>query len=186
MSVTILEVVQNTPEWFEVRRSRATGSNADILLTKGLDQALKANLKSFTGNYFTQRGHTLEPEAIEIYELLNGNTVARPGFVVNDRFPEVGCSPDGICGEYLIEVKCFAEKRHTEIRRLKDIPFKIMAQLQFNMMICELKVAKLVMYNPDLDDNEAYREITVKANSRIAAQLQSKITVVPPIKGGAA
>lgn len=176
MSVTILEIKQNTPEWHKIRETHLTGSNADILLTRGLEQALKANLNRFNGNFYTKRGHILEEEAIEIYEAINACTVSRPGFVVNDRFPNVGCSPDGIVEDILIEVKCFGENKHMEIQNLKSIPFKIMAQLQFNMMICELPQARLVLYNPDITDNVmAYREIEVKANKNIFNNIIAKI-----------
>lgn len=177
MSVTILEIVQNTPEWLKEREHSVGGSNSDILLTRGLDEALKANLNHFNGNYYTQRGHILEVEAIELYEAINERPVARPGMVKNSRFPNAHCSPDGLDLEYLIEVKCFGEKKHLEIMNVKTIPFKVMSQLQFNMMICELKLAKLVMYNPEVDDDNAYREIIVKADAAIQRNFARKLGV---------
>jgi hypothetical protein len=176
MAITILAIEQNTDEWLAAREGKVTGSNADCLLTRGLDEALKDNYKRFKGNFYTQRGHILEVEAIEVYEAIHDCKVSRPGFIINDRFENVGCSPDGIDGEWLIEVKCFGAKKHLEIRKPKQIPFKIMAQLQFNMMISELKKARLVMYNPDIeDDSKAYCEIEVKADPKIQLHLQSKL-----------
>lgn len=175
MATRIVQVKQNSPEWLELRRSHVTGSNADILLTRGLDAALRANANNFNGNYFTQRGHILEDEAIEIYEAIHDCKVERPGFIINDNWPSAGCSPDGLDDIYLIEVKAFAEKKHLEIVDEDSIPFKIMAQLQWNMMICELDIARLVLYNPDVDDDDlAYREIEVPANPKIQKQLLRK------------
>lgn len=179
MAIKILEVEQNTEEWLELRKNKVTGSIADNLLTRGLDEALKENYREFRGNFYTQRGHILEDEAIEVYEAIHDCTVARVGFVVNDKWPNAGCSPDGIDGDYLLEVKCFGEKKHLDLKKHSDIPFKVMAQLQFNMMISGKKRARLVLYNPDIaDDERAYHEIEVGANvgvwKNLAAKLEAK------------
>lgn len=176
MSITILEVQQNSEEWLTAREGKVTGSIADNLLTRGLDEALKLNYGRFNGNYYTQRGHILEIEAIEVYEAINSCTVQRPGMVLNDAYPNAACSPDGLDGVYLLEVKCFAMKRHLEIMTVKDIPFKIMAQLQFNMMITGLKLSKLVLYNPDCEDDDlCYREIIVKADPKVQRNFKIKL-----------
>lgn len=174
MAIKILEIQQNSEEWLIAREGKVTGSIADNLLSHGLDHALRQNYNRFNGNYFTRRGHILEEEAIEVYEAIHGVTVSRPGMVINDKYPNAACSPDGLEGEFLIEVKCFALKKHTRIFTEKDVraEMKIMSQLQFNMMITELKKAKLVMYNPDCDNpKDCYREIIVKANATIQRHL---------------
>lgn len=174
--ITILEIQQNSEQWLVEREKYATGSVSDVLLTRGLEEALRRNSNRFNGNYFTQRGHILEAEAIEIYEAVHGVTVSRPGMVLNDKYPNGACSPDGIDDIFLIEVKCFAMKKHLEIMTVKDIPFKIMSQLQFNMMICDLKQAKLVLYNPECEDDKlAYREIIVKADVNIQKNFKMKL-----------
>jgi len=176
MAITILEVVQNTEEWNRLHDDLATGSNADILLTRGLDEVLKQDFGGFRGNYFTQRGHILEAEALEIYEAIHKVVLPQVGFVLNSKYPNGGCSPDGLDGEWLLEVKSFGEKKHLSIRTVKDIPFKIMAQLQFNMMISGLKKARLILYNPDVaDDKLAYHEIEVRANPTIQRNMAAKL-----------
>lgn len=176
MSVQILEIVQGTEEWLLAREDKVTGSIADTLLTRGLDQALKQNYARFRGNFYTQRGHILEEEAIELYEAIHGVKVGRPGLITNDKFSNAACSPDGVDREFLLEVKALGEVKHLDIVKSATLPFKIMSQLQFNMMICELRVAKLIMYNPDIEDNElAYREIIIKANPRVQANFKVKL-----------
>lgn len=178
MAIQILEIKQNSEEWLKAREGRVTGSIADNLLTRGLDEALKQNYSHFRGNFYTQRGHILEEECIEIYEQIHGVKVGRPGMVLNDKFENAACSPDGIDSEWLLEVKAFSEKKHSEIVSVRTIPFKIMAQLQFNMMITELKKARLLLYNPDLDDPQlCYREIEVNANPAI--QKNFKVILKP-------
>lgn len=176
--LTILEVKQNSEEWHKAREGKVTGSIVSDLLTKGLDHALKQNLNRSKGNFYTQRGHILEEEAIEVYEQIHDVKLQRPGMVMNDLYPNAACSPDAIdlSIECLIEIKCFGEKNHNFIQNITSIPFKIMAQLQFNMMICELEMARLVMYNPDIEDHDqAYREIEVRANKNIQANMARKL-----------
>lgn len=174
--ITILEIKQNSEAWHVAREGKVTGSIADNLLTRGLEETLKANFSRFRGNFYTARGHILEEEAIEIYEAVHEVIVNRPGLVINDAYPDCACSPDGIDREFLLEVKALGAKKHSEIKNVKSIPFKIMAQLQFNMMITGLKTAILIMYNPDFDDPaEAYFEIIVKANPKIQQNLKLKL-----------
>lgn len=176
MAIQILEVVQNTEEWNRLHDDKVSGSSADVLLTRGLDEAIRQDFGGFNGNYYTQRGHILEAEAIEVYEAIHEVTVQIVGFVLNDKYPNAGCSPDGLDGEWLLEVKCFGETKHLAIRKQGDIPFKIMAQLQFNMMITGLKKARLIMYNPDVADPElAYHEIEVRANPQVQRNLAAKL-----------
>lgn len=174
--ISFLDIEQNTEEWYKAREDRVTGSNGDIMLSRGRTAAIKSNRERFKGNYYTARGHRLEPIAISVYEKIFDTKVNRVGFVVNDKYENAGCSPDGIDGDWLIEVKCFGSKRHLEIQKPKDIPFKIMAQLQFNMMICELKKSRLVMFNPDIEDNKlAFCVIEVAADDTIQANLARKL-----------
>lgn len=176
MAIHILEIKQNSPEWLKEREKYVTGSVSDILLTQGVDAALRKNAEHFRGNFYTQRGHILEDECIEVYESIHGVKVDRPGMVRNDDFEGAACSPDGIDGIYLLEVKAFNEKRHNEIKSVNTIPMKIMAQLQFNMMICGLKESKLLLYNPDCDQPEdCYRELRVRANPRIQGNFKIKL-----------
>lgn len=176
MAVTILEITQNSEEWIKAHEQKVSGSNSDVLLSRGLDEVLKQEFGSFQGNFYTKRGHILEGEAIEIYEGVHDIKVDRPGLVKNDNFPNAVCSPDGIDGVTLLEVKCFIEKKHLSIKSIADIPFKIMSQLQFNMMICELKMACLVLYNPDIEYAKlAYREIYVRANPIIQRNFKIKL-----------
>lgn len=192
MAVTILEVQQNTEEWNRAHDDRVSGSSADILLTRGLDEALKQDFGNFRGNFYTQRGHILEGEAIEVYEAIYKCVVKLVGFVLNTKYPNAGCSPDGIDDIWLLEVKCFGIKKHLAIRKQGDIPFKIMAQLQFNMMITGLKKARLVLYNPDLAKkmivvgdtlmpnpdyapDKAFHVIEVRANPQTQRNMAAKL-----------
>ena len=84
--ITYHQVVQRSPEWFELRKGLWTGSIA-IKLLQGKSMPPESD---FTGNYYTKRGQALEPLAIAEYERVVKRHVARPGFVTNSVYPNGG------------------------------------------------------------------------------------------------
>lgn len=172
-NITIHDLLQKSDEWLELRKGKVTGSNAHILLSKGLEEALQANSKSIRPNYYMLRGSALEKEAIEIYESKYGD-VLLVGFVTNTDYPNAGASPDGIAGEYLLEVKCYYGDKMLNID-YDNMPYEAMAQMQFNMMICELPKARLVLYNPDLKPEEAFKVIKVGYNEQIINNIKERL-----------
>lgn len=175
MPVKTHDCEQRTPEWFALRRGKVTGSNAHVLLKKGLWEALDANNK--TGgyqNHWMLRGQLLESDAVELYSKLYAVDVLVPGFVTNDKYPNAGASPDGIAGDILIEVKAFNSSKMLGID-IDNIPFEVMAQLQFNMMVCELDKADLVLYNPDLPLDQAFNVIRVNVDPGIVRNIERKL-----------
>jgi hypothetical protein len=175
-TITVVEVSQGSDQWHDIRKNKITGSIADKLLSWHKGDAMKMNDNNAANNFYTKRGKILEVEALELYEQIHDCTIERPGFITNSAYPDCGCSPDAIDGLCLLEVKCFKENNHDAIHKLKEIPFKIMSQIQFNMMICNLPIARLIMYNPDVDDvKEAYREIGVPRMPKVIANLKRRL-----------
>lgn len=160
---------QGSKEWHELRKNKITASNAHLLLEKGAAAALAANSKTFNGNYWTERGKTLEPEAIDIYQQVYGVDTLHVGFVTNDTLPNCGASPDGIAGDTLLEVKCFSEKRHGYL------DFKVLAQVHFSMLICGLERAQILFYNPDLDIERGFIVKEIIKDDAIAQNIARKL-----------
>lgn len=185
--ITIHDLEQGTDEWKRLRDGLYTGSNADKLLADGGKTKIVAGVASryaltestgFGGNFFTRRGHILEEEAIEIYEAVTGHTVSRPGFVTNDRYPTCGYSPDGHDDELGIplEVKAFEASKHLAMYRAKrpvgEIPLKILAQIYFGQFVWEKRGARLLIYNPDLDPEVAFKIIEIPYRRAIIANFK--------------
>lgn len=172
--ITQHAVQQGSEEWQQIRAGKYTGSNAHKLLRYGaIDYAL-TEAGAFGGNFYTKRGHVLEDEAIELYEQIYGRQVERPGFITNDKYTICGYSPDGVDDQILLEVKCFNQKRHMTIYK-GDIPLEILAQIHFGLMITELKQARLLIYNPDLEIPFAFKAIDIKSNRNIQANFKRKL-----------
>lgn len=170
--VRIHEVEQNSPEWLEARVGKFTGSNAIKLLRYGrTDKARVEANPSFNGNYWTRRGHDLEPYAIKAYEMAKEIEVLRPGFITNDNYPDCLFSPDAVTGTTLIEVKCFGEKKHQAINR-RNIPVEIKAQIHFGMIMTELDQADLVLFSDEVDERHGLKIIPVKKDIKLIKQLK--------------
>lgn len=168
------DLEQGTEKWHELRNGKYTGSNAIKLLKYGAVSFSLASGTGFKGNFYTKRGHILEDVAIDLYEQIFSTKVSRPGFVENSKYAQCGYSPDGIDGQVLLECKCFNEKRHLEIFK-GDIPVEIEAQIQFGLMITELKQARLLIYNPDLDVQHAFKSIDIRARQDIHTNFKNKL-----------
>ena len=153
--LTIHDVEQGTDKWRELRAPRWTGSRAMKLL---LGKPLPDDNNTFTTPAM-RRGRVLEPIAIQEFERETGIDVLRVGFVTNDEYPNAGYSPDGVIGDTLLEVKCLNGWRHESLAR-GIIPLEYQAQIYFGMVICELKKAKLLAFNPEYSDQLTILDIT--------------------------
>lgn len=173
---TLHKVDQRSEDWHKLREGKITASNAWKLLQYGKAKALEPS--DFTGNIWTERGTILESEAIELYERVKDTSVLTVGFVTNDEYPDCGASPDGVAGDTLIEVKCFNKDKHLSIHS-NAIPFEVMAQVQFSMMVCDLDKCHLVLYNPDLDAEDALRIIEIEKDHLILLNIKSKLNDEP-------
>lgn len=171
--VTIHRTEQNSPEWLAERVGKFTGSNAIKLLKFGrTEKARVEENPTFQGNYWTKRGHDLEPFAIQTYELVKDVKVETCGFMTNPDYPGCLYSPDGWHDDTLIEVKCFKEEKHLSIKR-NNIPAEILAQIHFGLIICELKKANLVLFSDEVDEKKGLRILPIKRDKRLEARLKS-------------
>lgn len=167
MSVTYYDdLVQGTEEWKEIRLKYLTGTDAYHLLRgKDIEDILEAKLvgNNFRGTRATRRGHRLEPEAVALLEAIKEVEVHHTGFITNNKYPIVGYSPDGLIGkDGLVECKAFSKDRHLLNGERPEV--SIVAQIQWGLFVSERQWAYLVLYNPDLDPEEAIFIIKIERN----------------------
>ena len=110
-------VKQRSPEWFEARKKKLTGSNIGAALGvnpwKKPDDLIRQMVREyhgaeseFSGNIATEYGTAHEPLAMFDYEMETGNTVQECGFFVHPEFDWLGASPDGLVGDDIVlEIK---------------------------------------------------------------------------------
>lgn len=156
----IVNVNQNTPEWFEARKMRMTASNATAIGNAGAGlntyiynlcaENFSTAEKESISNKHTERGHELEDEALTVYEFETGFKVEKVGFCIGGKYD--GCSPDGLSGKVgLVEVKCPDDKEYLRMLVTGKIKSDYIWQMQMQMMITGKEWCDFVCYNPNFD-----------------------------------
>lgn len=188
----MLDIVQGSPEWHQVRLGKATASRiADIVAkTKVGAAASRANYvaqlvaerltgtpaESYT-NAAMQWGTDTEAEARIAYEFHTDETVLEVGFVDHPTIANSGASPDGLVGDDgLVEIKCPNTATHIETLQNKKVPKKYETQMLWQMACTGRKWCDFVSYDPRMP--EAMRLITIRfhGDATRIAELESEVT----------
>lgn len=159
---------QRSEAWFRARAGRLTASKFHRLLTPtGKDYAQWRDLAiemccsrirpdeiAWEGNYHTDRGEALEPEARNEFGNIMKLEVEQVGFILHDN-ELVGCSPDGmikIRGEYAagVEFKCPLSKNHAIYLLNGVLPDAYKAQVHGSMVVTGLPYWYFMSYCPGL------------------------------------
>ena len=170
------DLEQGSPEWLKARENKISGSTAYKLFAKNLPKLSSFNVESnFKGNFFTERGHLLEEEAIELYQRIRDVQVNHTGLVTNDKYPNCIYSPDGFLDDRTIEVKCFMPARHRETIEYPDT--KIISQIQFGQVIMEKSQTDLILYCPkeEIPLDQKLVITNFEANPKIHDRIKLKV-----------
>ena len=159
---------QRTEEWFAAKLGKVSASRvADVLAKiKTGESASRKNYKmelvvqrltgkqgeSFT-NAAMEHGVTAEPFARMAYEAHTGTFVKEEGFVDHPTIEGFGCSPDGIVGEGLIEIKCPNTANHIETVLENKVPSKYIPQMQCQMACTGAKWCDFVSFDPRVPED---------------------------------
>jgi putative phage-type endonuclease len=159
---------QRTEEWFSARLGKVTASRvADVLAKiKSGESASRKNYKmelvvqrltgkageSFT-NAAMEWGTEQEPFARMAYEAHTSTFVKEEGFVDHPTIEGFGCSPDGIVGDGLIEIKCPNTANHIETVLDNKAPSKYIPQMQCQMACTGAKWCDFVSFDPRVPED---------------------------------
>ncbi len=154
--LTIIDVPQGSPEWFQARLGLPTASHFSAVLAQGAEgQALTRTeyLYRLAGEIITEmpaeetfrsrameRGKEMEPEAIADYEARKKVTIRRVGLGINfSGLRRCGASPDGLVGfDGGLETKTMRpDKMIPLLDRGARMPPEHRAQVQGNIHVFE-------------------------------------------------
>ena len=157
------EIEQNTEEWLKIRVGRITGSKFPLIMKKGrnsewsqqalgyayqiaAERIMRLNDDLIYNNKYTDYGHQEEAVAREKLEIELLTDIEQVGFI--DKVTgKIGCSPDGLTEDSLIEIKCFQGKKFLKIcNENKPIEDNVM-QTIYNMWVTEKERGLLVYFN---------------------------------------
>ena len=126
------DLEQGSDEWLALRVGKVGGSEAIGLSTDARTKTMiwekLAELETGEAEEVRvtpdmERGSDLEPYAIEDYEAETFQSVEKVGYIMNELYPGLGLSPDGIVGLYgAVEVKCPRVKKHIMTILTNEIP----------------------------------------------------------------
>ena len=162
-SMIYREVEQGTDAWLRIRLGKCTASRvADVMAkTKTGVSASRANymielaLQRVTGviepsytNDAMAYGTANEQTARTAFEVAHNVFVDQVAFVDHPTIPNFGCSPDGIVGDSLLEIKCpYQSAIHWSY--FKDgCPSKYYTQIQAQMSCTGAKSVWFVSFDP--------------------------------------
>jgi len=181
---------QRTEEWFAARLGKVTASRvADVLAKiKSGESASRKNYKmelvvqrltnkvgeSFT-NAAMEWGTEQEPFARMAYEAHTGTFVKEEGFVDHPTIEGFGCSPDGIVGEGLIEIKCPNTANHIETVLENKAPSKYIPQMQCQMACTGAKWCDFVSFDPRVPEDLQLFVVRVDRNQEYIDSMEVEV-----------
>jgi len=177
----IVDVVQGSPEWFELRKRRMTASHASAIAAcgKGLETYINDKMEAIYmteevagyKNAAMERGNELEPSAALLYSFEVDEPVETVGFVIHS--DHVGCSPDRLVGDDgLVEIKCPENKKFFKMMQGEKVDTGYVWQMQCQMLICEREWCDFFAYNPNPKSGDLFIVQRFHADEKAFAKLE--------------
>lgn len=154
-------VDQNTDEWFNLRLGRFTASSfKDLFMKKttiGYEKAIyKTVFERLTGeapenfsSMYMERGHELEPLAVDAYQEETFNDVVNGGFFSLGEW--IGASPDGLVGENgILEIKSPAYNTMINYLLKNQLPSIYKWQVQGQLYVTDREWCDFMAFHPKL------------------------------------
>ena len=162
----VLDVEQNTQAWVQARLGVFTASSCNQLLAvrkDGKPSTGRANLiarlalERLTGHALESyqsramaRGHEIEGPARTAYEAKKNIFVEEVGFCLHDFHDHIGCSPDGLVGNGIVQIKApDALNVHAQyLLNNGKLSNAYKRQVIFEMYVTDAEWADLVSFDP--------------------------------------
>jgi putative phage-type endonuclease len=185
-----LAVEQGTPEWHELRRGKVTASRVADILAKTktgpsasrqnylIELALQRTTKTIEPSYTNaamEWGIQTEPQARVAYEVATNNFVDQVAFIDHPTIQGFGCSPDGLVGDNLIEIKCPNSATHWEYFKAKEPPKKYWIQMQAQMAVTGAKWCDFVSFDPRMPERSQLLIVNVPRDSEFIVFMETEI-----------
>ena len=191
----VYDCEQGNAEWFGARCGIMSASKASLLITGKGEPAKSKSLDAFRNlcvaetlaggvelgggsGKAAERGTELEPHARRWYEAMQGVDVRETGFVYRDDTMSSGASPDGVCADRCIEIKCLMRTGMIGALRYMEKhgqpPTTFMPQIQMQLWVMGFDRCDFILYTPEACIPN--RVCTVEANPGAQANLD---TLVP-------
>jgi len=159
----IHQLEQRTPEWYEIRLGKPTGSKfGNIYTSQGKPSASQgAYINELASEWLfgeqvavfendaMKWGTKYEPEACDFFQFHSDIQVTPCGFVTDDDL-RVGVSPDGLTEAGGIEIKCPKPSTHVKYLRNGKLPSEYKAQVLGCLWITGREWWDFMSYHPQM------------------------------------
>ena len=159
----IVDLKQNTDEWFAEKLGKPSASNASKILTNEgkpskqregylyelVAECVSGQREESYKNGIMAMGQEREDESRKFYELTHNVEVRQVGVIYKDEKRQFLCSPDGIINnEYGLELKNVLGKTQVKYLLDGDLPSEYFGQCQFSLYITGFKFWDFMSYSP--------------------------------------
>lgn len=155
----VLNLQQNSEEWFDARKGKITGSSLkDIVVKRGNGKKIgfykliaERIAVDADGEDVMARGHRLEQEAIAEFERVHNVKTKEVGMWVSDDNDNIAVSPDAVVvgKPWAVEVKCLNSAGHLQAVIENKVPNEYVEQVvQYFIVNEKLQKVFMVFYDP--------------------------------------
>ena len=186
-------IVQRSPEWFEMRLGAVTCSRLGDIMpgVKGkylasretymeelAAEILTGNMANFFVNDAMQHGIDTEPLARAAYEAYEGVFVEEVGLCTHPTIEGFLGSPDGLVGDdSSIEIKCPNSNTHIKTKSSGKVKKQYEWQM-YGVMICaERKTCTFISYDPRLPVTASYYSKLYTLTPEIKSEIEENVII---------
>lgn len=182
-------IEQRSQEWIEIRLGKITASRMKDVLAKGRGSAPSLTRRKYMIQLIAERltglpsdsytnatmewGIATEPEAIEEYCDRESVEVEKVGFISLNE--DVGCSPDGLVGEGLLEIKCPLTTTQIEWFLAGVLPSEHKAQVQAQLWVTGRQWCDFVSFDPRIHGDSRYFKVRVRRDEEYIAMMKKEV-----------
>lgn len=163
------------PLWHELRYARITASKVfDVSRCRTSDGSLVAAIMGAKtpDTPAMKRGRRLESSVIKTVQNILKKRVKPCGLFLSPQYPMIAASPDGICKDAVIEVKCpTSESTKTNYIRNGNISEKYRAQIQLQMFVTNMRKGYFCVAHPDFENSKKVYVIVVDYDNEYVSNL---------------
>lgn len=194
----IHNIDQHSEAWYALRCGRVTGTRFKALMAGESTATYKDLVSNLACEIITgkqeetyvsadmEKGTELEPIARALYSELMEVEVKEIGFITPDEdtpFAEwVGISPDGVCGNSMIEIKCPKFKTHLEYIENGKLPSEYRHQVQGQLFVTGYEYCDFMSFADGMKpfiirvypDFELFKEYEIRLN-KLIKEVQEKL-----------
>jgi putative phage-type endonuclease len=185
-----IDLIQGTREWHQARLGKLTASRIADMMAK-TKTGYGASRKNYTAELVIQRltgtvpetytnaamqwGTDHEPQARDLYAMINDVEVREVGLALHPRLSEAAASPDGLVSEDgLVEIKCPNSATHIETLLTEKVPQKYQLQMQFQMACTERQWCDYISYDPRMPTGMVMWTKRVERDDRLISDIENE------------